>query len=557
MKKYSKMTALLLIACIALFGFPLTATAARPAPPPPAISITANPAGPLEVPVGAAGAQITLTSTYSKALNWSAATTLGTATLNPVKTTPIGGVQTTTLTVSSTTVGTAKVTVTATDSTNKKIKSTLTINITYVKAPEPINHAPVFGGAPYALTTGEDTAGTISVIATDADNDALSYTFTQPAHGVVVKAGTEYTYTPAANFSGTDSFTVTASDTKTTTTTTVSVTVAPVNDAPVAANDTATGKAGTTVRVYALANDTDVDTGAALLSILYYGPVSGLSITKGTDYFDVTASTKGVYTFQYTATDGAAESNLATVTITFSGDLVYVALGDSIPDGYYYTSLWNYLAGGTDSYSYIEQFRDTLGILPANFHDESVSGYNTIDVVNQLANTTIREAIAQADVITLCIGANEIMDAAPRTISGLDKYNVDWAQADLGRDAFEANWITIIDGIETLNPDVTLIVMTVYNPYRTTETLYPTADAYFESTTAGDLGLNTIIRNTETLYDAQLDDAFDYRVADVYSAFNASADKDSLTGFYSSFCDPHPNQAGQNLIFATHMGVYQ
>ena len=557
MNKKMKVASILLIAFTLVFAFPMTTAAAKPAPQPPpaAIVLVANPAGPLQLTVGQT-AMITVTSDYSNPLNWSVSATLGTASVSPLKTVKTDGVHTTLVTVNATAAGTGKISVTATDSKNRKVKATLTITVEYVPVAPPTNHAPVFGG-PYDLATAEDTAGTISVIATDADNDPVSYTFTQPAHGVVNKIGTIYTYTPAANFSGADSFTVTASDGKTTTTTPVGVTVTPVNDAPVAADDVATGKAGTTVRVYALANDTDVDTGAALLSILYYGPVSGLSITKGTDYFDVTASTKGVYTFQYTATDGTAESNLATVTITFSGDLVYVALGDSIPDGYYYTSLWNYLGGGTDSYSYIEQFRDALGILPANYHDESVSGYNTIDVVNQLANTTIRTAIAQADVITLCIGANEIMDAAPRTLSGLDKVNVNWAQADLGRDTFETNWIAIIDGIEALNPDVTLIVMTIYNPYRTTETIYPTVNAYFESTTAGDYGLNYIIRNTETLYDPLLDDDFDYRIADVYSAFNASANKDSLTGFYSSFCDPHPNQTGQNLLFATHMSVYQ
>jgi hypothetical protein len=104
---------------------------------------------------------------------------------------------------------------------------------------------------------------------------------------------------------------------------------------------------------------------------------------------------------------------------------------------------------------------------------------------------------------------------------------------------------------------VTLIVMTVYNPYRTTETSYERVNAYFEDTATGNYGLNYIIRNTEALYDSQLSDDFDYRIADVYSAFNNSTNKDGLTGFYNSFCDPHPNQSGQNLIFAEHMKVYQ
>jgi lysophospholipase L1-like esterase len=558
MKNNSKIGPFLLIALIIVLAFPITTAAARPAPSPaPAtINIIAEPSGPLELTVGKT-TEIKVTSDYINPLNWAVVTNLGTASMNPVKTVRTDGVHSTTLTVSSAEIGAGKVSITATDSKNKKIKTTISIYIDYVQITEPPNNAPVFGSGTYTMTTEEDTPGNVSVIATDPDNDALEYTFTQPAHGVMSKDGTTYTYTPAKDYSGADDFTVTASDGKAATTVTVGISVSPVNDAPVAANDTATGNVGNTIRVFALANDTDIDTESALLSIRYYGSMSGITITKGTNYFDISAVAEGIYTFQYTITDGLLESNLASVTITFTGGLVYVALGDSIPDGYYNTSLWNYLSGGTNSYSYIEQFRDALGILSTNYYDESVSGYNSIDVRNQLSNTSIQALIAKADVITLCVGGNDIMDAAPRTLSGLDKYNVDWAVADQGRDNFEANWVSIVDGIEELNPDVTLIVMTVYNTYRTTETIYETADSYFEDTAAGNYGLNYIIRNTESLYDAQLADEFDYRVADVYHAFNDSANKDGLTGFYSSFCDPHPNQYGQNLIFAEHYKVYQ
>lgn len=556
MKKHSKITSVFLIALILVLAFPITTAAARPAPAPAVISITTDPAGPLQLTVGPQ-TEIKVTSNYSNPINWSVATTVGTALMNPAKTVRTDGLHTTTLIVSSSTVGTGKITITATDGYNKKIKSTVSISIKYVPAVDPPNNAPVFGSGTYAVTTQEDTPVSVSVIATDQDNDALTYTFTQPINGVVSRTGSTYVYTPDKDYNGADSFTVTASDGEASTLATVGVTVAPANDAPVAVNDVATGKAGTTVRVYALANDTDVDTALGLLTILTFTPVSGITITKGIDYFDIAADASGVYTFQYSISDGMAISNLASITITFSGDIVYVALGDSIPDGYYNTSLWNYLSGGTDSYSYIEQFRDQLGILPANYYDKSVSGYNTIDVRNQLGDAVIQGLIAKADVITLCVGGNEIMDAAPRTLSGLDKYNINWVAADQGRDAFEASWIGIVDGIEALNPDVTLIVMTVYNPYRTTETIYETVNAYFEDNATGNYGLNYIIRNTETIYDAQIADDFDYRIADVYKAFNASTNKDGLTGFYNSFCDPHPNQSGQNLIFAEHYKVWQ
>ena len=87
---------------------------------------------------------------------------------------------------------------------------------------------------------------------------------TGPAHGTLtLNADGSFTYTPDANFNGTDSFTYKANDgTADSNTATVTITVTAVNDAPVAANDTYTTNEDTPLTVTApdvLANDTDVD----------------------------------------------------------------------------------------------------------------------------------------------------------------------------------------------------------------------------------------------------------------------------------------------------------
>ena len=59
-------------------------------------------------------------------------------------------------------------------------------------------------------TTPQNTAVTINVLANDSDpdGDALSViSFTQPSNGAVTLNGTTMTYTPAAPFTGIDSFT--------------------------------------------------------------------------------------------------------------------------------------------------------------------------------------------------------------------------------------------------------------------------------------------------------------------------------------------------------------
>ena len=65
-----------------------------------------------------------------------------------------------------------------------------------------------------AVTTIKNTAKTITLTATDANNDPLTYTIvTQPAHGTITGGtGASRTYTPNNNYVGPDSFTFKAND---------------------------------------------------------------------------------------------------------------------------------------------------------------------------------------------------------------------------------------------------------------------------------------------------------------------------------------------------------
>jgi len=408
------------------------------------------------------------------------------------------------------------------------------------------------------LSTNEDQVISGTISATDPDEDTLTMSITSaPANGSASINGMTVTYTPALNFSGLDAFMVTVSDGNGgTDTAAVSVTVNPVDDPPLAADDSASTLENTPITINVLNNDTDIDGGEKTITAItnLQNGTTNLNSDQ-TVTFIPTSDVVGTGSFEYTLNGGSTA--LVTVTITESAPqpLKYVALGDSIPYGYYYTDLWNYLGGGTDTDSYAEQLARSLGVTSIDFFDASVSGYNTVEVFDQI--DTISAQISAADIITLCVGANDIMDAASRTLSGLQKYNINWSVANTGRDSFELYWPQVIDKIETLNPDVTLVVMTIYNPYRLTDSYYNLVDPYFSASSGADLGLNYIIENTMSLEDTAwgnlLAEGFDYRVADVYEAFNTHINKDSLTGFYRSFCDPHPNQLGQNVIYQAHI----
>ncbi|NQV73659.1 tandem-95 repeat protein [bacterium] len=80
----------------------------------------------------------------------------------------------------------------------------------------------------------EDVAASVTLSATDANSDPLTYSVVaQPTNGTVTVSGATATYTPSANFNGSDSFTYKANDgTADSNTATASVTVTAVNDAP-------------------------------------------------------------------------------------------------------------------------------------------------------------------------------------------------------------------------------------------------------------------------------------------------------------------------------------
>ena len=90
-------------------------------------------------------------------------------------------------------------------------------------------------------STDEDTALPVTLVATDANCDPLTYSIvTPPAHGALSGSGADRTYTPAANYNGPDSFTFRATDgVNESNVATVSITVNPGNDPPVASPNSA------------------------------------------------------------------------------------------------------------------------------------------------------------------------------------------------------------------------------------------------------------------------------------------------------------------------------
>jgi VCBS repeat-containing protein len=200
--------------------------------------------------------------------------------------------------------------------------NTATVSITV----HAVNHAPEAVGDTY--TMAEDAALSVPVGTgvlsndTDSDTDPLkAVVVANVSHGVLVfNDDGSFTYTPAADFAGTDSFTYKVNDGLADSgAATVTITVSPVNDLPVATADAYEAFAGITLSVPApgtLGNDSDVD-GNTLTTVLV-GNVSHGTLTLNADgSFTYTAESgfAGADTFTYKATDGTGDSATVTVTI--------------------------------------------------------------------------------------------------------------------------------------------------------------------------------------------------------------------------------------------------
>ena len=186
--------------------------------------------------------------------------------------------------------------------------------------PQTPNHAPKANNQ--TVTTSEDTAKTITPTGTDADGDNLTYAVTQqPAHGTLSGTAPSLTYTPTANFHGSDSFKFKANDgTVDSNVATVTVSVSAVNDVPVANSASYTFEENSTANVVTLTgSDGDGDPLTYTVMDGPNGPQHGtLSGNAPNLTYTPNAGYVGDDSFMFKVNDGQVDSMMAKVSIAVS-----------------------------------------------------------------------------------------------------------------------------------------------------------------------------------------------------------------------------------------------
>ena len=242
----------------------------------------------------------------------------------------------------------------------------------------------------------------------------------------------------------------------------------------------------------------------------------------------------------------------------------YVALGDSITTGYGLSD---------EEVAFPVLVAGETGTTLTNL---AVDGETSASLLEKMNDADVSAAVQSADVITLTIGGNDLMNALYAYLADKDptlgtpdeiadkfsngsftgnlpsliEYIISFPISENYTTAlqnFESNLKAIISQIKLYNSDVKLVVATQYNPYGHIDTsmisiFFDNIDVALAVFETGVTALNKMI-NTD----------INYSVADVYTAFkNANTAENQLCNASFSLSDIdldiHPNAEGHKMI---------
>ncbi len=190
-------------------------------------------------------------------------------------------------------------------------EANVTITIIDVQRP------PVIGVT--TASVDEDSLLTLPLGVSDPDGDDLNCSLAaSPSSGAATVPAdcSRLVFQPSQDFAGDISVTIDVTDGTHDVSFTVAITVRPVNDAPVASNDSGSTGWGTPLDVALLANDVDVD-GDPLTPTITGQPTSGSAAVMGSVVrYTPTFGAAGTYTFGYRVCDPGGLCDDATVTVT-------------------------------------------------------------------------------------------------------------------------------------------------------------------------------------------------------------------------------------------------
>ena len=260
-------------------------------------------------------------------------------------------------------------------------------------------------------STPEDTAKLVNVLMNDSNAIVTSVQIAaQPTNGnAVVEASGDVTYTPNADFNGLDSFSYTVRniDAAISNVAAVNVDVTPVNDTPVAANDTYDVTVNSSTSLDVQANDIDVDLEPLTTAITVLPSLGTASVNADGSITYNAGPVAGNDSLTYSVTDAAGSSSSATASITVldAVNVAPVAVDDLATVTRNNGNLANSVtvivsSNDTDADGTLDLTTVTIGTNPLN-------GSVTVDAVSGNITYTPRAGFRGSDAFSYTINDNE------------------------------------------------------------------------------------------------------------------------------------------------------
>lgn len=168
----------------------------------------------------------------------------------------------------------------------------------------------------------------------------------------------------------------------------------------------------------------------------------------------------------------------------------YVSFGDSIAAGHAINSRWEIDYGTRSQYGnnghtetvlvpgcyteliYRDLIRTRKGVV--NTTSFAKSGDRVDDVIRMLDHDKVQQALSRADYVTLCIGANDVLEPAMSHLADyiwygdIDELNriIDNNLAVLADDNNPNSYTALFNKLSAINPNAKYVFTTIYNPYK-------------------------------------------------------------------------------------------
>ena len=285
------------------------------------------------------------------------------------------------------------------------------------------------------VTTPVNTAKAVTLAASDADGNTLSYSVvTQPASGALTGTAPALTYTPVTGFSGTTSFTYKANDgTLDSGIATVTITVGTsTNTTPVANNQLVTTPEDTAKAI--TLTGTDADAGNTLTYTIVTQPAHGsLTGTAASRTYTPATNSNGTDSFSFTVSDNnGATSGTATVVIQVSAvndapvasaqslstpesTALAITLAGSDPEGYAVT----YQVSGTPGHGTLSGTAPNLTFTPTTYYNGGDSLSFTVTDSEGVASPAATVSITVTPVNQAPVALNRSMPVILNTATAI------------------------------------------------------------------------------------------------------------------------------------------